>query len=142
MALGDNLLGECFVGRVRAATERQKGFPRQRMHRRSVNRLRVIVYREGEWLCAQSVDFALGVHARSERELYRAFRRLILGHIKINQKYSLKPFEGVPAARKKYLRMFESSSSLEVLTQIIAAPTSRSIKVPRQEVRVLVAPAS
>jgi hypothetical protein len=104
-----------------------------------VNTLRGIVFREGDWLCAQSIDFALGVQARTLPALYRAFHRLIVSHIVVRRRHHMRPFADLPRANAKYREMFDRSADLPLPTQIVRAP--RGIVVPASKMRVHVASA-
>ena len=129
----------CYTTRQGGGAGRRgrKGGRRQRMRR--VSTLRVIVFREDDWLCAQSVDFALGVQARTLPGLYRAFHKLIVSHIIVRQRHNMRPFADLPPANAKYRAMFDRSADLPLPAQIIRAP--RGIDVPPSKMRVHVAPA-
>ena len=86
---------------------------------RRVSTLRVIVFREGDWLCAQSIDFALGVQARTLPALYRAFHRLIVSHIIVRRRHNMRPFADLAPANAKYREMFDRSADLPFPTQVM-----------------------
>ena len=90
-------------------------------------------------MCAQSVDFALGVQARTLTELYRAFHKLVVGHIVVRQRHKMRPFADLPPVPEKYREMFDRSADLPLPTQIIKA--RKGIDVPPSRIRVHVAPA-
>jgi hypothetical protein len=72
-------------------------------------RLRFIVFQDGEWLCAQCVEFDLAAQGRTQPELYRVIDRLICSHIALREKLGLTPFKDLPAAPQKYRDMFNRS---------------------------------
>jgi hypothetical protein len=43
--------------------------------------VRAVVFQEGEWLCAQCLEYDLMVQAKSLKQLSRALQKLIVGHI-------------------------------------------------------------
>lgn len=119
--------------------EASAGRPARRQRVTGITSLRVVVFREGDWLCAQSVDFALGVQARTLPALYRAFQRLIVSHIVVRRRHDMKPFADLPPANSKYREMFARSMDLPLPAQIIKAP--RGIDIPPAKIRVHIAPA-
>ena len=122
-------------GRVRGG----KGGRRQGMGQTSSPPLRVVVFREDNWLCAQSVDYALGVQGQTLPELYRAFHGLIVSHIVVRQRHKMTPFADLPPAPQKYREMFDCSADLPLPMQIIKLP--KGIDFPPPKIRVHVAPA-
>src|SRR5438128_8437533 len=45
--------------------------------------IRAVVFQEGDWLCAQCLEYDLVAQAKSLPRLYEALRRLIIGHIAV-----------------------------------------------------------
>jgi len=71
--------------------------------------LRAVVFQEGDWLCAQCLEYDLVAQAKSLPRLYEALRRLIIGHIAVRARHRQQPFLGLPRAPQKYWDMFERS---------------------------------
>ena len=104
------------------------------MARAACKPFRIVVFQEGDQLCAQYVDVDLSAQARTLPELYRALDRLIRGHIAVRRRYKQRPFEDLPPAPQKYREMFERSK-IQLPTQLVRLEAD-GIVVPPPEVRV------
>src|SRR3972149_10541583 len=69
-------------------------------------RLRVVIFQEGEWLCAHCLEYDFATQAKSLSDLQSGLERLIAGHIAISPKHGLKPFRNVRQAPAKYWEPF------------------------------------
>jgi len=45
--------------------------------------IRAVVFQEGEWLCAQCLEYNLVAQAKSLKQLSRALQRLIVAHVAV-----------------------------------------------------------
>lgn len=72
-------------------------------------KLRVVVFQEGDWLCAQCLEYDFGTQARNLEDLLSDLQRIIVGHVAICRENGLKPFTAVRRAPKKYWTMFRQS---------------------------------
>ena len=79
--------------------------------------VRAVVFQEGDWLCVQCLEYDLVTQVKSLPQLYKAFRRLIVGHIALRLQHSQQPFAGLSRAPRKYWKMFQRSR-LALPTQI------------------------
>lgn len=107
------------------------------MARHSRPHLRFIVFQDGDWLCAQGVDFDLSVQARSLARLYPAIDKLIRGHIAVREHLGLPAFKDLPPAPNRFRELFESGNAHDLPPQIIASRVSP--KLPPPKVRIAVA---
>jgi len=99
-------------------------------------RLRVVIFQEGEWLCAHCLEYDFATQAKSLSDLQSGLERLIAGHIAISPKHGLKPFRNVRQAPAKYWELFRRSKiSLPVQTFGLRIK-KRGIKIPTPEIRV------
>jgi hypothetical protein len=71
--------------------------------------LRAVVFQEGEWLCAQCLEYDLMVQAKNLQQLSRALQKLIVGHIAVRLRHKQQPFRDLPRAPEKYWAMFRRS---------------------------------
>ena len=71
--------------------------------------VRAVVFQEGEWLCAQCLEYDLMVQAKNLQQLSRARQKLILGHIVVRLRHKQQPFRDLPRAPEKYWAMFRRS---------------------------------
>ncbi len=84
----------------------------------SIKTMRVVIFQEGEWLCAQVLEYDLAVQAKSLSSAYRRLRRMLEGHIAVRLAHGKPPFVDLRPAPRKYWNMFRRS------------------RIPRPEVRV------
>ena len=87
--------------------------------------IRAIVFQEGEWLCAQCLEYNLVAQAKSLKQLSRALQRLIVAHVAVRLRHKQQPFRDLPRAPEKYWAMFK-----------IGALRSRGVVVAPPRVRV------
>ena len=105
------------------------------MQRKSC-RIRAVVFQDGEWLCAQCLEYDIATQARTLDDLSYELQRIIVGHIATSKKLGKEPFEGLSRAPVKFWRMFEQSKiPLPRAKPMFKAPV-RGLKVPRPELRV------
>ena len=71
--------------------------------------IRAIVFQEGEWLCAQCLEYDLVAQAKSLQQLSKALQRLIVGHVAVRLRHKQQPFCDLPRAPEKYWAMFRRS---------------------------------
>ena len=72
-------------------------------------KVRIIIFQEGEFVCAQWVDFDLSAQARTLPLLFRAMDRLMRGHIAVREKHGLPPFQDLPEAPRRFRELFHRS---------------------------------
>jgi hypothetical protein len=71
--------------------------------------IRAVVFQEGEWLCAQCLQYDFVVQAKTLQQLSRALQLFIVGHIAVRLRHKQRPFNGLPRAHEKYWAMFRRS---------------------------------
>lgn len=99
-------------------------------------RLRVVIFQEGNWLCARCLEYDIGTQARTQEALLRDLGRMIAGHIALSIRNGLKPFASVGPAPKKYWEMFKRSKISLPLKHAAYSIPERGIKLPRPEIRI------
>ena len=102
----------------------------------SLKKLRVVIFQEGEWLCAHCLEYDFATQAKTLDDLRYGIERMIAGHIAISLANGLKPFKSERWAPKKYWTLFERS-------KISLSPKSFGfkikgcgMKIPTPEIRV------
>ena len=105
--------------------------------------IRAVVFQEGEWLCAQCLEYDLMVQAKNLKQLSRALQKIIMGHIAIRLRYNQQPFHDLPRAPKKFWAMFRRSR-LELPAPMfkLRVLRSRGIVVAPPQVRIATANAA
>ena len=71
--------------------------------------IRAVVFQEGEWLCAQCLEYDFVVQAKTLQQLSRALQLFIVGHITVRLRHKQPPFNDLPRAPEKYWAMFRRS---------------------------------
>jgi hypothetical protein len=127
--------------RASRAKERLAAYHREANTRKYV--IRTVVFQEGEWLCAQCLEYDLMVQAKNLKQLFRALQKIIVGHIAIRLRYHQQPFQDLPRAPEKYWAMFRRSR-LELPAPMfkLRLLRSRGIVVAPPQVRVATANAA
>src|SRR5262245_48409212 len=99
--------------------------------------VRAVVFQEGEWLCAQCLEYDLMVQAKNLKQLSRALQKLILGHVVVRLHYKQQPFRDLRRAPEKYLTMFHQSRlALPAPMFKLGALRARGIVVAPPKVRI------
>jgi len=99
--------------------------------------IRAVVFQEGEWLCAQCLEYDLVVQAKSLQQLSRALQRLIVGHIVVRLRHKQQPFRDIPRAPEKYWAMFRQSRLKLPATMFkLGVLRSRGVVVAPPQVRI------
>jgi hypothetical protein len=71
--------------------------------------VRAIVFQDGDWLCAQCLEYDLVAQAKTLSGLSRALQHVILSHVAIRLRHDRQPFRDLPKAPEKYWTMFRQS---------------------------------
>ena len=99
--------------------------------------IRAVIFQEGEWLCAQCLEYDLVAQAKSLPQLFRALERLIVGHIAVRLRHKQQPFRDLPRAPRKYWTLFRRSRlALPAPTFRVGALRSHGVIVAAPEVRI------
>jgi hypothetical protein len=96
----------------------------------------ILVFQEGEWLCARWLEHDLAVQAKTLSSLHARLRRMIAGHIAVRLAHGQKPFDDLPPAPRKYREMFDRSKMTLPSAFFHFRVKSRSVKIPPPKVRV------
>jgi hypothetical protein len=99
--------------------------------------VRAVVFQEGQWLCAQCLEYDLAVQAKSLQQLSKALQRLIVGHVALRLRHKQQPFRDLPRAPDKYWAMFRRSRlKLPAPMFKLGALKSRGVLVAPPQVRI------
>jgi len=99
--------------------------------------IRAVVFQEGEWLCAQCLEYDLVVQAKSLQQLSKALQRLIVGHVAVRLRHKQQPFRDLPRAPEKYWAMFRRSRlTLPAPMFRLGALKSHGIVVAPPQIRI------
>ncbi len=99
--------------------------------------IRAVIFQEGEWLCAQCLEYDLLAQAKSLPKLCRALQQLLLGHVAVRLHHKQRPFRDLPRAPEKYWAMFRQSR-LPIPAPMfkLSALKSRGIVVAPPRIRI------
>ena len=104
--------------------------------RRPIRTMSILVFQEGEWLCARWLEHDLAVQAKTLSSLYVRLHRMIVGHIAVRFAHGQRPFEDLPPAPRKYRDMF-NRSKITLPPQLFSfGIKNRAFKIPTPKVRV------
>ena len=99
--------------------------------------VRAVVFQEGEWLCAQCLEYDLMVQAKNLQQLSRALQQLIVGHIVVRLRHKQQPVPRPPRAPEKYWAMFRRSRlKLPAPMFKLGVLRSRGVVVAPPQVRI------
>ena len=99
--------------------------------------IRAVVFQEGEWLCAQCLEYDLVAQAKSLQQLSKALQRLIVGHVAVRLRHKQQPFRDLPRAPEKYWAMFRRSRlTLPAPMFRLGALKSHGIVVAPPQIRI------
>ena len=102
----------------------------------TIKKVRVVIFQEGEWLCAHCLEYDFATQAKTLDKLRFGIERMFAGHIAISLANGLRPFKNERPAPKKYWALFERSK--------ISLPPQRfgfkikgcGVRIPTPEIRV------
>jgi hypothetical protein len=99
-------------------------------------KLRIVIFQDGEWLCAHCLEYNLATQAKNLDDLRYDLERMIVGHIAVSLANGLKPFRNGRRAPEKYWAMFRRSK-ISLPQQSFGLRTKkRGVKIPTPEIRV------
>ena len=102
----------------------------------SLKKLRVVIFQEGEWLCAHCLEYAFATQAKTLDELRYGIERMIVGHIAISLANGVKPFKNRRRAPEKYWKLFRRSK-ISLPPQSFGLRIKKSgVSIPTPEIRV------
>ena len=99
--------------------------------------IRAVIFQEGDWLCAQCLEYDLVAQAKDLPQLFKALERLIVGHIAVRLRHGQQPFRDLRRAPAKYWTLFRRSR-LVLPARMFRSQTlrRRGVTVTAPEVRI------
>ena len=73
------------------------------------HKIHVIVFRSGEWLIAQCLEFDIATQVREFPDLFHEVERILAAHIVVEQKEGLEPFADISKAPRKFWVMYRDA---------------------------------
>ncbi len=99
-------------------------------------KLRIVIFQEGEWLCAHCLEYDFATQAKNLDDLRYDLERMIAGHIAVSLENGLKPFRNVRRAPEKYWTMFRRSKISLPHESFGLKIKKRGVKIPIPDIRV------
>lgn len=99
-------------------------------------KLRIVIFQEGEWLCAHCLEFDFATQAKNLDDLRYDLERMIVGHIAVSLENGLKPFKSFRRAPEKYWTLFRRSKISLPPESFGLKIKKRGVKIPIPEIRV------
>jgi hypothetical protein len=101
--------------------------------------IRAVVFQDGEWLCAQCLEYDFVAQAKTLPKLGRALQQLVVGHIVVRFRHAREPFRGLPRAPERYWTMFRASRlALPASMLKLGSLRSRGIVVAPPQIRIAI----
>ena len=74
--------------------------------------VRVIVFQEGDWVCAQCLEYDIAAQGKTLDDCLYELDRLIAGHIAISIEHGVEPLRGLKPTPRRFWEWFERSKIL------------------------------
>jgi predicted RNase H-like HicB family nuclease len=74
-------------------------------------RIRVVIFREGTWWCAQCLEFDIAAQAETKEDLKAELHQILMTHVEFDRQSGRKPFDGLKPAPRLFFDLFEKSKS-------------------------------
>jgi hypothetical protein len=92
-------------------------------------RIRAVVFKEGEWWVIQVLDYDLATQVRRLEDVPDTFRRLILGQMEVNAFMGVAPFHGFSKAPRRFWEMYDRARTFVAPTSLGDAESEISPQV-------------
>ena len=100
------------------------------------SKLRVVIFQEGDWLCAHCLEYDFATQARSLDALRLELERMIVGHVEVSLTHGLRPFANRRRAPERYWTLFRRSKITLPQPRFGIKIKQRGVKLPTPEIRV------
>ena len=71
--------------------------------------VRVVVFQEGDWVCAQCLEYDIAAQGKTLDDCLYELERLVVGHIAIGVEHGLEFLRGLKPAPRRFWEWFERS---------------------------------
>jgi hypothetical protein len=105
-------------------------------HPMAATKLRIVIFQEGEWLCAHCLEYDFATQAKTLADLRYDLERMIVGHIAVSLENGLRPFKSARRAPKKFWTLFNRSKITLPRQSFGLNIKKRGVKIPTPEIRV------
>jgi hypothetical protein len=99
-------------------------------------KMRVVIFQQGDWLCAHCLEYDFATQAKSLDALRLDLERMIVGHVAISLQHGLKPFANRRRAPERYWALFRRSKITLPQPRFGVRFKRRGVKIPTPEIRV------
>lgn len=94
-------------------------------------RIRVLLFEQDGWWCAQCLEYDIAAQATTESELHKELANVLLTHVLASAEFNQKPFSGLPAAPQDFFEIYDKASSgAETGEQLLGGRDFESIPCP------------
>jgi hypothetical protein len=73
--------------------------------------IHAVIFRSGEWLVAQCLEYDIATQARELRDLLNEVERIVAAHILVAAKDGTEPFVDIPKAPKRFWQMYKNATA-------------------------------
>jgi hypothetical protein len=95
-------------------------------------KIHAIVFRDGEWLVAQCLEYDIATQARDLKGLFYEVERILAAHVLIADRDGAEPFAGIPRAPKRFWEMYKGAAARIEPVHSLTFPVER---LPQVELR-------
>lgn len=88
------------------------------MSAQNEQKIHAVVFRSGEWLVAQCLEYDIATQARDLKGLLYEVERILAAHVLVARQDGAEPFTNIPKAPKRFWKMYqEATARLEPIRQ-------------------------
>jgi len=88
----------------------------------------VVLFEDGDWWCAQCLEYDISAQAKSLPELRYELERVLFSHVCAGVQEGREPFEGLGKAPKKFWQMYASADlRVEADDLVFSTPTPDAV---------------
>jgi hypothetical protein len=100
------------------------------------DRIRTVLFQEGDKWVAQCLDVDIAAQARTEIDLVYELRRILVSHIRASEQLGVAPFANLPPAPRRYWDMFfRAESQTTTMESSVSSTADVSNVIPKVEMR-------
>lgn len=74
-------------------------------------KIHAVVFRSGEWLVAQCLEYDIATQARGFKDLLYEIERILTAHVLVGKHEGTEPFTNLPKAPRRFWKMYQEASA-------------------------------
>lgn len=81
------------------------------MPNQNEEKIHAVVFRSGEWLVAQCLEYDIATQARELGALLYEVERILTAHVLVAEQDGAEPFANIPKAPKRFWKMYQEATA-------------------------------